>query len=71
MEKLSSEQRAGRALRHLIKENYSSQQEFADAFNTELRNVQRYLRGFRDLRLLDQLADHFDVPPSYFLTYDG
>lgn len=59
---------AGRVLRRLIKENYSSQEEFAYEFHGDLRTVQRYLsNGINRLDILQELANHFRVDLMYFL----
>lgn len=59
---------AGQVLRRLIKENYSSQEEFAYEFHGDLRTIQRYLsKGINRLDILQELANHFQVDLQYFL----
>ena len=60
---------AGEALRRLIKENYSSQEEFAFVFGASSRNVNRWInQGLSDLKTIQELAMHFDVPAKYFIS---
>ena len=69
MEKLSSKQIAGKTLRRLIRENYSSQQEFADAYGLEIRSVSRYINnGIKDLDTIQELAQYFNLTVIEFLT---
>ncbi len=68
MSKIDAEIYAGNVLRRLIKENYSSQQEFADDFGTDLRNVSRYINeGIKKVFTLQQLAEFFHVDLKDFI----
>lgn len=59
--------RAGEVLRELIKENYSSQQEFAECFGESLRNVSRFVnKGINSIDTVQQLAMFFNVDFTYF-----
>lgn len=59
---------AGEVLRQLIKDNYSSQEEFAFEFNTDIRNVNRWINnGINKISTLQELALKFDVSLKYFL----
>ena len=62
---------AGKRLRQLIKENYSSQEEFAYDFGLEIRTVSRYINnGINKINVVQELADFFSVPfTSFFATY--
>ena len=62
---------AGNRLRQLIKENYSSQEEFAYDFGLEIRTVSRYINnGINKINVVQELADFFSVPfTSFFATY--
>ncbi len=70
MSKLSPQQKAGNALRRLIKENYSTQLEFAlDYGLSDDRCVRRYLKdGINKVDTIQSLADFFQVDFSYFFT---
>lgn len=53
---------AGKVLRRLIEENYSSQEEFAYDFNTDIRTVSRYVnQGINKVSTLQELAMHFQI----------
>lgn len=53
---------AGLALKHLIKKNYASQQEFAEDFGVELRTVNRYVTsGIGKLVTIEEIADFFGM----------
>ncbi len=53
---------AGENLRRLIKENNMSQQDFADDYHTDLRNVNRWInKGIKNVDTIQELADYFDV----------
>lgn len=62
---------AGERLRQLIKENYTSQEEFAYDFGLEIRTVSRYINnGINKINVVQELADFFSVPfTSFFATY--
>lgn len=59
---------AGLALKHLIKENYSSQQAFADDFGTDLRTVNRYVTtGISKMATIEEVSDFFKMDFLDFL----
>ena len=59
---------AGTVLRKLIEENYSSQEEFAFDFGTDLRTVSRYVNsGITKIQTLQELSLFFNVSIKYFL----
>ena len=54
---------AGERLRQLIKENYSSQEEFAFDYPMDLRTVSRYINnGITKIDTIQELAEFFKVP---------
>lgn len=60
---------AGKRLRQLIKENYSSQEEFAYDFGLEIRTVSRYINnGINKVSVVQELAEFFSVPFTSFFT---
>lgn len=60
---------AGNRLRQLIKENYSSQEEFAYDFGLEIRTVSRYINnGINKVSVVQELAEFFSVPFTSFFT---
>lgn len=60
---------AGNHLRQLIKENYSSQEEFAYDFGLEIRTVSRYINnGINKVSVVQELAEFFCVPFTSFFT---
>lgn len=62
MNSLSPQQIAGRTLRRLIQENYSSQEEFAYDYGLEIRTVSRYINnGINKIDIIQQLADFFKI----------
>lgn len=53
---------AGKCLRFLIKQNYSTQQEFALDIHAELRTVSRWINeGIKDVDTIQALANHFGL----------
>ena len=61
--------RAGKNLRRLIQQNYSSQEEFAIDFGTELRTVNRYINsGINKVNIIQELAAFFEVDFVSFFT---
>lgn len=69
MSNLSPEKVAGNALRKLIKDNYSSQEDFAWDYGLELRTVSRYVNnGISKLAVVDELATFFGMTWEEFLT---
>lgn len=68
MSKVDAAKYAGSVLRKLIKENYASQEEFANDFGVDLRRVSDYVnKGINKLNLLQQLAEHFHVNLKDFI----
>ena len=62
MDKLSPQQLAGKNLRRLIQENYSSQEEFAYDFGPDIRTINRYINnGINKVDIIQELADFFGV----------
>ncbi len=60
--KLSPERMAGEALRKLIQENYSSQEDFAYEYGADLRTISRYINnGINKVSVIQELADFFGV----------
>lgn len=60
--------RAGEVLRRLIQENYSSQEEFAYDFGTDIRTISRYINnGINKISTLQELAVFFHVSIVDFL----
>lgn len=69
MEQLSPQQLAGRTLRRLIQKYYATQQDFADDYGMELRNVSRYINnGINKLDTIQELAQFFKVSYLSFFT---
>ena len=61
-EQMSAERMAGEALRKLIQENYSSQEEFAYDYGADLRTISRYINnGINKINVIQELADFFGV----------
>lgn len=59
----------GKKLRQLIKENYKTQQEFADRYGCDLRTVSRYIKdGIRDIDVIQELADLFQIDFFDFIS---
>jgi len=66
-EALSPQLKAGRALRRLIEENFSSQEEFAYQYYVDVRTISRYINnGINKIDVIQDLAEKFDVPFEYF-----
>ena len=66
-EALSPQLKAGRALRRLIEENFSSQEEFAYEYGADIRTISRYINnGINKIDVIQELAERFDVPFEYF-----
>ena len=60
---------AGKRLRQLINENYSSQEEFAYDYGLEIRTVSRYINnGINKVNIIQELSDFFCVPFTSFFT---
>lgn len=61
---------AGKKLKQLIKENYSSQEEFADDYGADIRTISRYAnQGINRIDVIQELADFFGVDFTFF--FDG
>lgn len=62
MRKTDAAKQAGTVLRRLIRENFSSQEEFAVAYGVELRTVSRYInQGINKVDALQELAEFFQI----------
>lgn len=62
MNEIDATKYAGEVLRKLIKENYSSQEEFAYDFGADIRTVSRYINdGITKFNTIQELAMFFDV----------
>lgn len=62
---------AGQRLKQLIKENYSTQEEFAYDYGAEIRTVSRYVnQGINKIDVVQELAEFFNVPFEYFFRED-
>ena len=58
---------AGGVLRHLIQENYPSQEEFAYDFGADVRTVNRYINsGINKVSVVQELSDFFNVDFTEF-----
>ena len=54
--------RAGEKLRLLLKEQELTQEEFAFDFNTDIRNVNRWINeGIKKIRTIQDLAEYFHI----------
>jgi len=60
---MDKKMKAGQYLRKLIKENYSSQEEFAYDYGIDVRTVSRYVnkQGLDSIDLIQELAAFFQV----------
>ncbi len=71
MSDFDATKRAGEVLRKLIQENYTSQEEFAYDFGTDIRTVSRYVNnGINKISILQELAVFFHVNIVDFLMED-
>lgn len=62
MGNIDASKRAGKCLRHLIEQNYPTQEEFALDFHAELRTVNRWInQGISKVDTIQLLANHFGV----------
>jgi len=62
---------AGKKLKKLIKEYYTSQEEFAFDFGCDVRTINRYINnGINKIDIIQEFAEKFDVPFEYFITND-
>lgn len=68
MNELNAALYAGEVLRRLIRENYTSQEEFAYEYHAELRTINRYINeGISKVRTLQELAMFFGVSMKEFI----
>ncbi len=64
--------RAGYVLRTLIRENYTSQEDFALDFGTDIRTVSRYInQGINKVNVVQELAEFFGLPFIEFFSDHG
>lgn len=69
MGEINFQQKAGLYLKKLIHENYSSQEDFADDFGTDIRTVSRYVNnGINKISTIQQLAEFFNVSFQDFFS---
>ena len=62
MGNLTPQKNAGETLRKLIRENYASQEEFANDYGADLRTISRYINnGINNIGVIQELAIFFDV----------
>lgn len=67
MSDIALKKKAGETLRKSIKENYTTQEEFAYDYGLEIRTVSRYINeGIKDSDKVEELAKFFNVPWFYF-----
>ncbi len=67
MTQLPLRQKAGNALRRLIQENYSTQEDFAYDYGLDIRSVSRYVNGgISKIDTIQELADFFKVDYTEF-----
>lgn len=67
MTQLPLRQKAGNALRRLIQENYSTQEDFAYDYGLDIRSVSRYINnGISKIDTIQELADFFKVDYTEF-----
>ncbi len=69
MTDMSPQMKAGQKLRQLISENYRTQEEFAERFNTDIRTINRYInQGINKIAVIQELADLFHMDFVDFFT---
>lgn len=62
MEYIDASLKAGKCLRYLIQQNYSTQEEFALDIHAELRTVNRWVnQGISKVDTIQYLANHFGL----------
>lgn len=62
MEYIDASLKAGKCLRYLIQQNYSTQEEFALDIHAELRTVNRWInQGISKVDTIQYLANHFGL----------
>ena len=68
MDNMDASLRAGKCLRLLIQQNYSTQEEFAFDIHAELRTVNRWInQGISKIDTIQYLANHFGLTLIEFL----
>ena len=69
MGEINFQQKAGLYLKKLIQENYSSQEDFADDFGTDIRTVSRYVNnGINKISTIQELSLFFGVSFQDFFS---
>ena len=69
MSEINFQLKAGLYLKKLIQENYSSQEDFADDFGTDIRTVSRYVNnGINKISTIQELALFFGVSFQDFFS---
>lgn len=69
MKRLAPQLIAGKNLRKLINDNYSSQEDFAYDYGADVRTVNRYINeGINKVSVIQELAEYFDVEFAYFFA---
>ncbi len=69
MSTFDAAQNAGEVLRQLIRENYATQQDFADEYSMDIRTVNRYINdGSNKVATIQWLAELFNVDIIRFFT---
>lgn len=69
MDRIDAGLLAGLRLKQLIKENYSTQEDFAYEYGVDIRTVNRYVnKGINKIDTIQELAYFFDVEFTYFFT---
>ena len=69
MDNMTPSLKAGQCLRHLIEQNYSTQEEFSLDIHAELRTVNRWInQGISKVDTIQYLANHFGLS---FLEFFG
>ena len=62
MSEQNAVKKAGDFLRKLIQQNYSSQEEFAIDFGTDIRTISRYINGgINKVNVIQELAEFFEI----------
>lgn len=62
MDNMDASIKAGKCLRFLIEQNYSTQEEFALEFGAELRTVNRWInQGISKIDTIQEIAHHFGL----------
>lgn len=69
MSEINFQQKAGLFLKKLIQEYYSSQEDFAYDFGTDIRTVSRYVNnGINKVSTIQELAEFFRVSFQDFFS---